>query len=63
MKSFDSGIGEFSFKSIGQIFGGISDEKEIVGLSITEHLPWNATNLRQSAQFFMFDSKDKRLQQ
>lgn len=35
-----------TLKGISRLLQDVSEEAEIVGLSITEHLPWDAINLR-----------------
>ena len=33
---------------VGSLLKDVSEKAEIVGLSITEHLPWDAINLRNT---------------
>lgn len=46
LESFDAAIGELKLEHIGRILGDISKYSNIVGLTIAEHLPWNAMRLR-----------------
>lgn len=48
LKSFDAAIGKLKLQQVNRIFSDVSKEAEIVGLSITEHLPWDAFNLRNT---------------
>ena len=46
LESFDAAIGELKLEHIGRILGDISKYSNIVGLTIAEHLPWDAMRLR-----------------
>lgn len=46
LESFDAAIGELKLEHIGRILGDISKYSNIVGLTIAEHLPWEAMRLR-----------------
>lgn len=43
---FPAAVGRMTLKGISRLLKDVSGEAEIVGLSITEHLPWDAINLR-----------------
>lgn len=45
--SFTAAVGRMALKDVGRLFQDISGAAEIVGLSIAEHLPWDAMNLRK----------------
>lgn len=45
--SFTAAVGRMTLKDAGRLFQDISGVAEIVGLSIAEHLPWDAMNLRK----------------
>ncbi len=45
---FDAAIGALTLEQIVRILTEVSAISEIVGLSITEHLPWDAMNLRKA---------------
>ena len=45
-KDFAAAIGRLDLKTVGRLLKDVSDKAEIVGLSITEHLPWDAINMR-----------------
>lgn len=47
---FGAAIGKMTLKEIGTLLNSIADESDIVGLSITEHLPWDAFNLRKTLE-------------
>lgn len=47
---FGAAIGKMTLKEIGTLLNSISNESDIVGLSITEHLPWDAFNLRKALE-------------
>lgn len=44
--AFPAAIGRMKMKDIGRLLKDIENKAEIVGLSITEHLPWDAFHLR-----------------
>jgi len=50
LKSFDAAIGKMTLPQIGRILTDVSELSEIVGLSITEHLPWDAMRLRKTLE-------------
>lgn len=43
---FPAAIGRMELEELRQLFAAVSEKAEIVGLSITEHMPWDAMNLR-----------------
>lgn len=47
-QEFPAAVGRMKLSEIVRILNDISKKAEIVGLSITEHLPWDAFNLRKS---------------
>ncbi|WP_315306425.1 arginase family protein [Enterococcus devriesei] len=56
LKDFGAAIGELTLKDVTRILTDISEQAEIVGLSIAEHLPWDAMNLRAAlAQITIFN--------
>ena len=50
LKSFDAAIGKMTLSQIGRILTDVSELSEIVGLSITERLPWDAIRLRKTLE-------------
>lgn len=44
---FDAAIGKLNLKQIERIFGDVSKYSSIVGLTIAEHLPWDALRFRK----------------
>lgn len=48
LESFGAATGQLTLKQIVKILLDVSKNTEIVGLSITEHLPWDAMNLRDA---------------
>lgn len=48
LESFGAAIGELTLKQIIRILTYVFEVSEVVGLSITEHLPWDALNLRKA---------------
>lgn len=46
--AFPAAVGRMTLKEVGRIMGDVSSVAEIVGLSIAEHLPWDAINLRKT---------------
>ena len=44
---FDTAIGKLNLKQIERIFGDVSKYSSIVGLTIAEHLPWDALRFRK----------------
>ncbi len=56
LETFGAAVGELTLQQIVRILTDASAQAEIVGLSITEHLPWDALNLRKAlAQLSIFD--------
>lgn len=49
-QEFPAAVGRMKLSEIVRILNDISKKAEIVGLSITEHLPWDALNLRKSLE-------------
>ena len=47
-QDFPAAVGRMKLSEIVRVLNDISKKAEIVGLSITEHLPWDAFNLRKS---------------
>lgn len=45
---FPAAVGRMTLEGIGRLLKDISNEAEIVGLSLTEHLPWDAIRLRKT---------------
>ena len=45
---FPAAVGRMTLKDMGRILKEVSAAAEIVGLSITEHLPWDAIRLRKT---------------
>lgn len=45
---FPAAVGQMTLENIGEILTDVSTITEIVGLSITEHLPWDSINLRNT---------------
>ena len=45
---FPAAVGRMTLKEVGKLFSEVSSITEIVGLSITEHLPWDAINFRKT---------------
>jgi arginase len=48
LKSFDTAVGEMTLEEITNLLLEVSKKAEIVGLTIAEHLPWDAFRLRNS---------------
>lgn len=48
LKSFGAAIGQLKLSEVVSLLNDVSLYAEIVGLSITEHLPWDAFNLRKA---------------
>ena len=44
---FPAAVGKMTLQEVGRVIKDASAMAEIVGLSITEHLPWDAFNLRK----------------
>lgn len=45
---FPAAVGRMTLRGVGRLLRDLSREAELVGLSITEHLPWDAMNLRRT---------------
>lgn len=43
---FPAAVGRMTLKGISRLLSDVAEHVEIVGLSVTEHLPWDAMNLR-----------------
>lgn len=50
VKDFPAAVGRMKLEEIGRLLQDVSRKAEIVGLSITEHLPWDAFHLRKTFQ-------------
>lgn len=50
LKDFEAAVGKLTLNDVSRILVDISQQAEIVGLSIAEHLPWDAINLRNSLE-------------
>lgn len=48
LESFAPAIGDLTLKQVVRIFNDIAEVAEVVGLTIAEHLPWDAINLRNA---------------
>lgn len=46
-RDFPSAVGRMKLSGIGRLLNDVSAVADIVGLSITEHLPWDAFNMRR----------------
>ncbi|MBL1225734.1 arginase family protein [Enterococcus sp. BWR-S5] len=59
LEEFGAAVGELTLNQIVRILTDASEQAEIVGLSIAEHLPWDAMNLRQAlAKISIFDDSE-----
>lgn len=47
-EEFPAAVGRLSLQTVGRLLCDVSAKADIVGLSITEHLPWDAINLRKA---------------
>lgn len=47
-RDFPAAVGRMTLSGISRVLHDISVQTEIVGLSITEHLPWDAFRLRET---------------
>lgn len=47
VESFPAAVGKMTLQEVGRVIKDASAMADIVGLSITEHLPWDAFNLRK----------------
>lgn len=45
--AFPAAVGRMKLNSIGRLLNDVAVLADIVGLSITEHLPWDAFNMRK----------------
>lgn len=48
LSDFEAAVGDLTLTQVVRILNDISDDAEIVGLSIAEHMPWDAINLRKA---------------
>ena len=48
VEDFGSAVGRMTLQDVCTVLQAVSEQAEIVGLSITEHLPWDAFNLRKA---------------
>lgn len=48
VEDFPAAVGELDLKQIGNIFHDLDESVDLVGLSIAEHIPWDAINLRKT---------------
>jgi len=44
----EAAVGDLTFKQVVRILNDVETKADVVGLSITEHIPWDAINLRNS---------------
>lgn len=59
LEEFGAAVGELTLNQIVRILNDTSEEAEIVGLSIAEHLPWDAINLRAALEkISIFDDSE-----
>lgn len=47
---FPAAVGRMTLKEVGKVLNDVSSVAEIVGLNITEHLPWDAIRLRKTLE-------------
>lgn len=47
---FPAAVGRMKLQEIADLLREVAEQAELVGLSITEHMPWNAINLRKTLQ-------------
>ncbi|MEO1771796.1 arginase family protein [Candidatus Enterococcus ferrettii] len=58
LKEFDAAIGSLTLQEVTRILTDTSKQTDIVGLSIAEHMPWDAINLRKAlSQISIFNEK------
>lgn len=56
INEFPAAVGRMTMRSVGRLINDIEQKAEVVGLSITEHLPWDAFNMRDMlAQLKIFN--------
>lgn len=48
LEDFPAAIGKMKLSEVARVLNDVSQKAEIVGLSIAEHLPWDAFNLRKT---------------
>ena len=48
INNFPWAIGKMKLSEVGRVLKDVSEKSEIVGLSIAEHIPWDALNLRKT---------------
>ena len=59
-EDFGAAVGELTLDQIVRILNDSNNAAEIVGLSIAEHMPWDAINLRRAlSRISIFDEKVK----
>lgn len=57
-EAFPAAVGQLTLREVGRILNDVSNHADLVGLSITEHLPWDAFNLRRTlASIPIFEQK------
>ncbi|MGI6238747.1 MAG: arginase family protein [Christensenellales bacterium] len=47
-RDFPAAVGRMTLGTVGRLLRDVSEAAEIVGLSIAEHMPWDALNLRRT---------------
>ncbi|MFD1066531.1 arginase family protein [Oceanobacillus locisalsi] len=47
-EDFPAAVGEMKLAQVARVLNDVSEQAEIVGLGIAEHLPWDAINLRKT---------------
>lgn len=48
VEDFPAAVGKLTLEKVVRILADISEEADLVGLSLAEHLPWDAINLRNA---------------
>ncbi len=48
VSEFPAAVGRMTLDEVGRLLKDVSEEAELVGLSLTEHLPWDAIRLRKT---------------
>ena len=46
--AFPAAVGRMKLREVGRLLADVSSAAELVGLSITEHLPWDAFRMRET---------------
>lgn len=55
-EDFPAAVGEMKLAEVVRVLNDVSEQAEIVGLGIAEHLPWDAINLRKAlSKISIFD--------